>query len=224
MFVYAGFWGLADIYLNDEKVDENRVAHVMHTEFVRKEPYDLVFDAEVNPKAQQLHLIVPPLTPKGEHSPVKTGFTLPNDREMPFLHVMFPEVELNANAVTTGAAGAPAGEAEAEATEAPAATGEVGVGGTPPVIEVTAKSYEFEPEPIELEKGETVRFVVTSPDIYHTFSVKRSKDAEEDLFSLQVFPDKPAEKVFTAEEAGTLYLYCKPHEGLGMTGAIEVES
>ncbi|HBY93314.1 MAG: superoxide dismutase family protein [Ardenticatenaceae bacterium] len=100
-FDYVGFWGLGDIYLNDQKIDQNRLVHVMLTEFVRKNPYDLVFDAEVNPKARHLHVIVPPFTPKGQSSPVKTGFMLPNGMEQPFFHVMFPGIQVTAGARST---------------------------------------------------------------------------------------------------------------------------
>jgi glucose/arabinose dehydrogenase/plastocyanin len=90
------------------------------------------------------------------------------------------------------------------------------------VIEVIARSFEFEPSSIKIRKGETVRFVVKSQDIYHTFTVKKSKDTKDDIFNLNLFPGKPVEKEFTPQEVGIFYLYCKPHEGLGMTGSIEV--
>ena len=89
-FTYSAFWGSGDIYHNDELVAENTSIHMMLTEFVRKEPYDLVFDEGVNPNSRHLHLMVLPFTLKGEHKPVPTGFMLPNGMEQPFLHVMFP--------------------------------------------------------------------------------------------------------------------------------------
>lgn len=90
------------------------------------------------------------------------------------------------------------------------------------VIEIEAHSFAFVPTELNVEQGETVKFVVTSADIYHTFSVKQSKDAAEDLFSVDVFPGEPAEVTWTFEEAGELYLYCKPHEPLDMIGSIQV--
>ncbi len=95
-YVDVAFWGMGNIYLNDELVAEGRLVHVMVTESVRKSPYDLVFDDEVNPNFRQLHIVVPPFTPFGEMSDVTTGFTLPNDMEQPFLHVMFPNIEMEA--------------------------------------------------------------------------------------------------------------------------------
>lgn len=91
-FTYSAFWGAGDIYHNDELVAEGHAVHMMLTEFVRKQPYDLVFDEGVNPNSQHLHLIVPPFTLKGEPDPVPTGFMLPNGMEQPFFHVMFPEL------------------------------------------------------------------------------------------------------------------------------------
>jgi len=62
----------------------------MLTEFVRKAPYDLAFDNEVNPNATHFHLMIPPVDPFGNPAPIPTGFTLPNGQELPFFHVMFP--------------------------------------------------------------------------------------------------------------------------------------
>jgi plastocyanin len=90
-------------------------------------------------------------------------------------------------------------------------------------IEVTAESYAFDPAVIDVKVGEPVRFVVETVDIYHTFTAKMSADAEEDLFNLEIFPDDPIEELtWTFEETGDYYLYCIPHEGLGMTGTIRV--
>lgn len=90
------------------------------------------------------------------------------------------------------------------------------------VIEIIARNFEFEPDVIRVQVGETIKFVVTSEDIYHTFTVKASKDAEEDMFNLDVYPGQPVSGEFTFTEAGALYLYCIPHEGLGMVGEIQV--
>ncbi len=89
-FTYSAFWGAGDVYHNDELVAEGHGIHMMLTEFVRKEPYDLVFDENVNPNLRHLHLMALPFTLKGEPQPLPTGFMLPNGMEQPFLHVMFP--------------------------------------------------------------------------------------------------------------------------------------
>ncbi len=89
-FTYSAFWGPGTVYHNDELVAEGHGIHMMLTEFVRKEPYDLVFDENVNPDHRHLHLMALPFTLKGEPQPIPTGFMLPNGMEQPFLHVMFP--------------------------------------------------------------------------------------------------------------------------------------
>jgi outer membrane protein assembly factor BamB/plastocyanin len=91
-------------------------------------------------------------------------------------------------------------------------------------IEVIARNYEFEPETIRVQAGQLVEFIVSSPDIYHTFTVKESREATQDIINLDVFPDRePARIQHIFDEPGELYLYCIPHEGLGMTGMIVVE-
>ena len=92
IYTDVAFWGMGDIYLNDELVAEGRPIHVMLTEFARVEPYEQAFDDEVDPARQHLHLQIAPFTAKGEPSPVSTGFMLPNGMEQPFMHVMFPGV------------------------------------------------------------------------------------------------------------------------------------
>jgi hypothetical protein len=94
-FTYSAFWGAGDVYHNDELVAEGHGIHVMITEFVRKDPYDLVFDEDVNPNSRHLHLMALPFNLKGEQQPLSTGFMLPNGMEQPFLHVMFPAIEMD---------------------------------------------------------------------------------------------------------------------------------
>ena len=91
-------------------------------------------------------------------------------------------------------------------------------------VEVIARNYEFEPDTIRVQAGQLVEFVVSGEDEYHTFTVKESADATEDIINLQVFPDDESTSIqHTFEEPGEYYLYCIPHEGQGMTGTIIVE-
>jgi len=101
-FVYFAFWGMGEVVKNGEVLDKPRLVHGMLTEYVRKEGYELAFDEEVTPGRRHFHLMVPPMMPKAEeqifvHKDVKTGFKLPNDMELPFWHVMFENLEINAN-------------------------------------------------------------------------------------------------------------------------------
>ena len=93
-FTYSAFWGPGDVYHNDELVAEGHGIHMMLTEYVRENPYDLVFDEGVDPSRRHLHLMALPFTLKGEQAPLPTGFMLPNGMEQPFLHVMFPGVSV----------------------------------------------------------------------------------------------------------------------------------
>lgn len=98
-FVYAGFWGVGQLFRNDEMIADNQVVHVMLSQRVRSgqnEGYELVFSEAVNNlQGRQIHVILPPtmVTPDGpQDRPVPTGFTLPNGEEQPFMHIMFDEV------------------------------------------------------------------------------------------------------------------------------------
>lgn len=222
-YTYAAFWGMGSIYFNDELMAENRLVHGMFTEYVRgTPPYGLVFDEGVNPNSRHFHVIVPPFTPQGQPSPVPTGFTLPNGMDLPFIHVMFPEITVEMEG--SQAADTTADSATATASPTPTASATAVAQPEPDrTIEVTARAYEFSPSNLQVKVGETIRFVVESQDMYHTFSVKRNEEAEQDLFSTRVYPgEEPAEIIYTFDEPGSYYLYCKPHEGLDMVGTIEV--
>jgi plastocyanin len=96
-------------------------------------------------------------------------------------------------------------------------------------VEVTARDFEFDPDTIEVEAGQRVRFVISVEDSFHTFSVRQSEDATEDIIHInlcpeEICPDAEAvrfEHVFP--EPGEYYLYCRVHEAQGMVGTIIVE-
>lgn len=100
-YVYFAFWGMGEIRKNGKVTDKPRLVHGMLTEYVRKEDYKLAFDDEVSPTRRHFHLMVPPMMPEMDeqefvHKNVKTGFTLPNGMELPFWHVMFENLDINA--------------------------------------------------------------------------------------------------------------------------------
>ncbi len=100
-YTYFAFWAIGDIYKNGELVDKMRIVHGMLTEYVRTKGYKLALDSEVTPTAMHFHLMVPPFKPNMktmafEQTPVKTGFKLPNGMSLPFWHVMFEAVQVNA--------------------------------------------------------------------------------------------------------------------------------
>lgn len=101
-YTYFAFWGMGEVRKNGEVLDKPRLVHGMLTEYVRKEGYELAFDDEVTPTRKHFHLMVPPMMPEKKkqqfvHNNVKTGFQLPNDMELPFWHVMFENLNINAS-------------------------------------------------------------------------------------------------------------------------------
>ncbi len=97
-YTYVAFWGKAELAIDGEVVASNRVAHGMLTSSVRDADYKVVFDDGVDNSRIHFHLILIPteLTPQGpQDSPVPTAFTLPNDNDQPFLHIMFEDVSID---------------------------------------------------------------------------------------------------------------------------------
>jgi hypothetical protein len=105
VMAFIAFWGKADLYIDGvlQNGDKGqRFAHFMLSERVRTsvdDGYELAFDADVDHEGSlQAHLILPPVavTPDGPmDDPVSTGFTLPNDAEQPFLHIMYDTVRVS---------------------------------------------------------------------------------------------------------------------------------
>lgn len=98
------------------------------------------------------------------------------------------------------------------------------VAGGASTIDVKASAYKFTPNSFDLKVGQPVTFVLTSTDIFHTFTVKQSKDATDNLFSVDIQPGQTVRYTFTPKQAGDLFLYCVPHLALGMTGTIHVSA
>jgi len=100
-YTYAAFWGMGEILKNGKVVDKPRLVHGMLTEYVRTTDYKLGFDKDITPSRRHFHLMVPPVMPvmgEGhyEKKPVQTGFKLPNGMELPFWHVMFSNLDIQA--------------------------------------------------------------------------------------------------------------------------------
>jgi cytochrome c oxidase subunit 2 len=95
--------------------------------------------------------------------------------------------------------------------------------GTTPAaheIQVTAKKYEFTPNPIRVKKGEHVRLIITATDRDHGFKLE--------AFNIEQKLKKgvPTTVEFTADKAGTFPFKCSVHCGLGhggMKGTLIVE-
>lgn len=108
-YTYAAFWGVGTISRDGEVVNESHLVHVMVTEPVRGEGYELVTDANVPapnavPTAMTVHLMVPPYEVTGgqppvAESPVQTDVTVESPQgevQQPFFHVMFNSFTIDA--------------------------------------------------------------------------------------------------------------------------------
>ncbi|MDH4063261.1 MAG: cupredoxin domain-containing protein [Acidobacteriota bacterium] len=90
----------------------------------------------------------------------------------------------------------------------------------PPVIEVAARRFAFEPARIEVALGDTVRLVVRSEDGVHGVAIKKFKVDRR-------IPrgGEPVTIEFVATEAGTFPILCSEFCGKGhdtMVGALVV--
>jgi cytochrome c oxidase subunit 2 len=87
-------------------------------------------------------------------------------------------------------------------------------------IQVTAKKYEFEPNPIVVKKGEHVKLVVTATDHDHGIEI------EEFHVDQKLNKGQPTTIEFTPDKAGTFPFKCSVVCGFGhgkMKGKVVVE-
>jgi cytochrome c oxidase subunit II len=82
----------------------------------------------------------------------------------------------------------------------------------PHEIQVTAKKYEFSPNPIRVKKGEHVKLILTATDHDHGFKL--------DAFHINQKLKKgvPTTIEFTADKTGTFPFKCSVFCGLGHSG------
>lgn len=87
-------------------------------------------------------------------------------------------------------------------------------------IEVTATSFEFEPDEITVTAGEDVAIVLTSEDILHDFTIDEL-DAH-----VAADADETSEGGLRADEPGRYTFYCTVagHRDAGMEGTLIVEA
>ena len=101
-YTYFAFWGFGQVMKNGKTLAKPRLIHGMLTEYVRTKGYKLGWDRDVTPTRRHFHLMIPPMMPDMKHkvfvhSPVKTGFFLPNGKQLPFWHVMFENLKIAAS-------------------------------------------------------------------------------------------------------------------------------
>ena len=94
------------------------------------------------------------------------------------------------------------------------------VNGDVKEFEITAKQFAFEPETIEINKGDKVRLIVTSTDVPHGIGIPEYGINE------RLDPGKPVTIEFIADKEGTFTSFCTVFCGSGhsdMKGKIIVK-
>ncbi len=89
----------------------------------------------------------------------------------------------------------------------------------PPIIKVTAKKFEFSPNPIVLKKGQPTELDLTSLDVHHGFNAPGLG------VRADIVPGTVTKLTVTAKKTGTFPFFCDYYCGAGhenMTGSIEV--
>ena len=87
-------------------------------------------------------------------------------------------------------------------------------------IQVTAKKYEFSPNPIRVKKGEPVKLIITATDHDHGFSLEAFHIKQ------KLKQGEPTTIEFTPDKAGTFPFKCSAFCGMGhfgMKGTLIVE-
>jgi cytochrome c oxidase subunit 2 len=87
-------------------------------------------------------------------------------------------------------------------------------------IQVTAKKYEFSPNPIRVKKGEPVKLIITATDRDHGFSLEAFHIKQ------KLKKGEPTTVEFTPDKAGTFPFKCSVFCGMGhggMKGSVVVE-
>ena len=88
------------------------------------------------------------------------------------------------------------------------------------VVDVTIDTFQFSPDPLEVEAGTTVRFTNEDPTT-HTVTAGTREQPEPDRFDEPLAEDASTEITF--DEPGRFPYFCKIHSGPGMTGEVVVE-
>jgi plastocyanin len=100
------------------------------------------------------------------------------------------------------------------------ACGGGGGGGGGKAVEVTIHTFQFAPDPLEIEAGTTVRF--TNDDkTTHTVTAGTRDEPEPDRFNESLPEGESAEITF--DDPGRFPYFCMIHNGPGMTAVVVVE-
>ncbi len=87
-------------------------------------------------------------------------------------------------------------------------------------FDITAKTFEFNPSIIRVNKGDRVKLIIKSTDVTHGFEIKEYNIRE------TLYPNEPVTVEFTADKAGEFIFKCNIPCGSGhkeMNGKLIVE-
>jgi plastocyanin len=91
---------------------------------------------------------------------------------------------------------------------------------------VDIRAFDFQPDPLTIRKGTTVRFV-NHDQIHHTATAGRRSEPKPGVFNVRLGAakdsDTPSTGRFTFSKAGTYRYFCKFHPGGGMTAKVVVK-
>jgi plastocyanin len=88
-------------------------------------------------------------------------------------------------------------------------------------VTVTVKTFDFQPDPLTVAAGTTIRFV-NEDAIDHTVTAGTREQPTPDVFDGRL-PGKGSTFDLVLDEPGTYDYFCAIHAGPGMTGSIVVE-
>ncbi|MCH8841483.1 MAG: hypothetical protein IID61_00740 [SAR324 cluster bacterium] len=230
-FTYVAFWGVGDILKNGEVVDESRLIHGMLTEYIRTEGYKMAFDHQVTPTRLHFHVMVFPVKTDAQghfmKAPIKTGFMLPNGKQLPFWHVMFENLKIDSERDVSLSR---AESYDRDGVGSIAKLARYHISGSETTVILTNK-LTFEKSVVQIKIGDKVRWKNTS-DLVHSVTVDpelaalkenvQLPNGAETFNSGDLLPGEEFSHTFTVP--GTYKYFCIPHEGAKMLGTVVVSS
>jgi plastocyanin len=231
-FAYVAFWGTGEVLKNGQVADSPVMVCGMLTEMVRTQDNRLATDEQVTPTRRQFHIFVPPFVPAKDNRSyvprdVRTGYRPADDEELAFWHVIFTDLDIEADRhLTDGERRSTADCPQTQERETP-----VGLRTSDQEIVVgMTNTLRYMPSEITIRLGQTVVWKNTS-DMPHTVTADPAlaKDANSvrlpegaKPFNSGNMPPGAAYR-HTFQVPGTYRYFCIPHEAAGMIGTVHVQ-